>query len=133
MYERKYVIHQQVELSVDEAEEKVREALAAEGFGVLTEIDIQATMKKKLDVERRPYRILGACNPQLANRALDAELPVGVLLPCNVAVFEGDDGKTYVQAIHPRAMFSVIESDDMVPLADEVAERLTRALNTLKP
>lgn len=131
MYDRDYVIHQRVEMGVDEADRAVREALSAEGFGVLTEIDIQATMKKKLDVDRRPYRILGACNPQLANRALDAELPVGVLLPCNVAVFEGDDGKTYVQAIHPRAMFSVIDSEAMVPLADEVAERLERALRSL--
>lgn len=119
--------------TVDEMAARSREALATEGFGVLTEIDVQATLKKKLGVERGPYRILGACNPQLAHRALEAEPAIGVLLPCNVTVFEGEDGATYVQAIKPEAMFSVVGNPALKPVADEVARRLERVLDALEP
>lgn len=114
-----------------EAVERTRRALAAEGFGVITEIDVQATMKNKLGVERRPYLILGACNPGLAHHALEAEPAVGVFLPCNVTVFEGDDGATLVQAIKPDAMFALIEQPAMAPVAREVGERLERVMAAL--
>jgi uncharacterized protein (DUF302 family) len=117
--------------TVDQMAARTREALAVEGFGVLTEIDVQAILKKKLGVERRPYLILGACNPPLAHRALEAEPAIGVLLPCNVTVFEGVDGATYVQAIKPSAMFSVVANPAVKPVADEVAQRLERMLNAL--
>jgi len=128
MYERDYAYTKQVEGSVEEVAGRVREALAGEGFGVLTEIDIQAALRKKLGVDREPYLILGACNPPIAHRALEAEPPIGVLLPCNVTVFAGRDGATYVQAIKPEAMFGMIDNADVRPIADEVGERLRRAL-----
>ena len=118
--------------TVDEMAARAREALAAEGFGVLTEIDVQATLKKKLGVDRGPYLILGACNPPLAHRALETEPAIGVLLPCNVTVFQGDDGATYVQAIKPEAMFSVVGNPAVKPVADEVARRLERVLEALE-
>lgn len=130
-YTRSYAITRHVNSSVPRAIEQVRAALANEGFGVLTEIDIKATMKKKLDKDYKPYVILGACNPGLADQALMAELPVGLLLPCNVVVYEGEDGQTWVQAIKPQAMFSVIDRDDIAPIADEVNARLERVLASL--
>lgn len=131
MYDRSYAYTKRVGGSVEEAAGRVRAALAEEGFGVLTEIDVQATLKAKLDVDRKPYVILGACNPPLADRALQAEPPIGVLLPCNVAVFEGDDGHTYVQAINPVALFSVVEMPDVQPIAELVAEKIRRVLDSL--
>lgn len=131
MYDRSYAYTKQVGEPVEEAADRVRAALAEEGFGVLTEIDVQATLKSKLDVDRKPYVILGACNPPLADRALQAEPPIGVLLPCNVTVFEGDDGHTYVQAIDPVALFSVVEAPDVQPIAELVAEKIRRVLDSL--
>lgn len=112
----------------DEVVAKVRETLSSEGFGVLTEIDVQATLKKKLGVDRAPYLILGACNPALAHRALEAEAAIGVLLPCNVDVFVGGDGVVHVQAIDPRRLFELVGKPEVKPIADEVAERLQRVL-----
>jgi uncharacterized protein (DUF302 family) len=109
----------------------VREALAKEGFGVLTEIDVQAVLKKKLNIDRRPYLILGACNPSLSHQALEAEPPVGVFLPCNVDVFEGDDGATYVQTVRPAKMFGMIANPKLQPIADEVDARIRRVLDAL--
>jgi len=112
-----------------EATERLRQALASEGFGVLTEIDVQATLKKKLGVERRPYLILGACNPNLAHRALEAEPPIGVFLPCNVDVFEGDDGAVYVQTMKPTLVFGMVGNPKLRPIAEEVEAKLVRVLD----
>lgn len=132
MYERDYAYTRHfVGKTVAEMDKQARDALAKEGFGVLTEIDVQATLKKKLGVERKPYLILGACNPQLANRTLEAEPAVGVLLPCNVTIFEGEDGATVVQVIKPAAMFSVVNNPNVKAIADEVGERLERVLASL--
>ncbi len=107
--------------------EAVRAALATQGFGVLTEIDVKATLKKKLDADVAPYIILGACNPKLAHRALTAEPGIGVLLPCNVVVAQADDG-VIVSAIDPRRMFEVVGRPDVAPLAEEVRSLLEAAL-----
>lgn len=117
-------------LSFGDAIEKTTEALNDEGFGVLTEIDIQATMKKKLDADLPAYVILGACNPGLAHRALSAEPQIGLLLPCNVVVREVDDGVS-VSAIDPHAMFSVVDNEDVGALASEVEAGLRRALDSI--
>lgn len=130
MYERDYAYTKHLPgLSIEEASKRVRELLATEGFGVLTEIDIQATLKKKLNVERKPYLILGACNPSLSHQALEVEPAVGVFLPCNVDIFEGDDGTTYVQTVRPSAMFALVDNSKMKPIADEVDARLRRVLD----
>jgi uncharacterized protein (DUF302 family) len=113
--------------TIDEAVEKVTAALAEQGFGVLTTIDVQQTLKNKIDVDFRPYRILGACNPKLAHRALGADPQIGLLLPCNVVVEEEDQGAR-VRIIDPVAMFSVVDREDIAPLADEVKELLGKAL-----
>lgn len=110
---------------------RVRELLAGEGFGVLTEIDVRATMRSKLGLDVRPYLILGACNPGLAHRALSAEPMVGVLLPCNVVVMAGDGGGTVVAAFNPTAGFRMLDNPAMGPIAAEVEQRLRRVLDAL--
>jgi uncharacterized protein (DUF302 family) len=118
-----------VALPYEQAVERTREALAGEGFGVLTEIDVRATLKKKLDVDFRPYVILGACNPPLAHRALTAEPEIGLLLPCNVVVREGDTpGTSVVTAMDPVAALSLAGNDEIAPLAGEVRARLERVV-----
>ena len=114
-----------------QAIERVKAELAKEGFGVLSEIDVQATLKKKLDVDRPPYVILGACNPKLAHQALEAEPSLGVFLPCNVDVFQGEDGATYVQAVRPDVMFRLVDNPKVQPIAAEVDAKLTRVLAAL--
>lgn len=118
------------DLSFPDAVQQVREALADQGFGVLTEIDVQATMKTKLDVDVDPYLILGACNPPLAHRALTAEPEIGLLLPCNVIVRK-DAGQTVVQAMNPQLMVSVVDRPGLQAIADEAAARLQAALEAL--
>jgi len=108
--------------------ERVTEALKKEGFGVLTTIDVAATLKKKLDKDFRRYVILGACNPQLAHRALTADLAVGLLLPCNVTVFEGDNGDSVVHVIKPLAMLGIVKNAEVETVAREADQRLVRAL-----
>ncbi|HEX6307990.1 MAG TPA: DUF302 domain-containing protein [Longimicrobiales bacterium] len=113
----------------EEAVARVRDALATEGFGVLTEIDVRATLKKKLDVDFRPYVILGACNPPLAHRALSSELEIGLLLPCNVVVHAGEDeGTSVVSIMDPEAALSLTGNDAIAPLAADVKSRLERVL-----
>ena len=124
-----YGLKKTVALPVEEADARVREALKEEGFGILTEIDVQATLKQKIDVDFRPYRILGACNPPLAHRALSAETDIGLLLPCNVVVYQGDhENESVVAVMDPEVQLSVTGRDDIEPLAREVRERLERAL-----
>jgi uncharacterized protein (DUF302 family) len=118
-----------VDLPYDDAVAATREALAAEGFGVLTEIDVRATLKKKLDVEFRPYIILGACNPPLAHQALTAEREIGLLLPCNVIVYEADEARRSVVSImDPEAALSLAGNAAIKPLAQDVRSRLERVL-----
>jgi uncharacterized protein (DUF302 family) len=117
----------------DDVVTRVRSALAAEGFGVLTEIDVRATLKNKLDVDFRPYLILGACNPQLAHQALSTELEIGVLLPCNVVVHAGDRaGQCVVTIMDPEAALALTGNDDIAPLAGQVRERLQRVLTEIR-
>ena len=116
------------DLTFADAISATREALASEGFGVLTEINVKETLKKKLDVDFRNYVILGACNPALAHQALTAEPAIGLLLPCNVVVTEDPDGKVVVSAIDPRRMFSVIDRPDVEPLAVAVKDKLVAVL-----
>ena len=114
----------------DEAVEAAREALADEGFGVLAEIDVAATLKAKIGEEREPYLILGACNPSLAHRALGAEEDLGVLLPCNVVVYVSD-GTTHVSAVDAERMLELVGRDEIGPIAAEVRERLSRVMDVL--
>jgi len=115
----------------DDAVEKVTAALKTEGFGVLTTIDVKATLKKKIDVDFRRYVILGACNPTMAHKALSAELDIGALLPCNVVVYEADDGTTVVSAVNPIEMFKVVDRPDMHAIAEDVDSRIRRVLEAL--
>ncbi len=118
--------------SFDEVIEKTIEALKTEGFGVLTTIDVKATLKKKIDVDRRPYTILGACNPVLANQAIEAEPDIGLLLPCNVLVREEDDGSSSVLFMDPNAVLGLVNRDDVVPLASEVRAKLQKVADLLE-
>ena len=125
-----FKIQRKTGLTYAEALAKLPEALKAEGFGVLTQVDVQATLKEKIGADFRRYRILGACNPKLAYRALSAELEVGVMMPCNVIVYEGDDGKAVVSAIDPMATIASTHPGLNV-LAGEVRFGLQRALAAL--
>jgi uncharacterized protein (DUF302 family) len=127
----KYGIQTTVNASYEEAIPRVTEALKKEGFGVLTEIDVKETIKKKLGKEFPKYIILGGCNPDLAYRALSAETEIGLLLPCNVIVYE-KEGKTVVSAQDPEAALSVVGNPALAPIAREAKERLARAIASLK-
>lgn len=111
---------------------RVTDALKTEGFGVLTEIDVKETLKNKLDVDFHPYKILGACNPTLAHRALSAAPEVGLLLPCNVTVSEVEAGRVQVSIIDPLMMMSVVEGAALQPIAQEARERLNRVIAALE-
>lgn len=121
----------QMSCSFDEAVERVTEALKTEGFGVLTEIDVKATLKKKIDVDRNPYKILGACNPKLANQALNADPDIGLLLPCNVVVREEDDGKITVAFMDPLAVLSLVDQEGVEQLATQVRGKLEHVRDQL--
>ena len=117
----------------EDAIEKVTRALGSEGFGVLTTIDVSATLKKKLDVDFRRYTILGACNPPLAHRALQAEPEIGLLLPCNVVVQEAEDGNgVSVSLVDPMAMFGVVESEELESVAGTVSGKLENVLSRIE-
>lgn len=120
-----------VELDFEDAITRVTEKLAGEGFGVLTTIDVQATLKAKLDKDMRPYRILGACNPVLAHQAITAVPDIGLLLPCNVLVREEEDGKVRVDFMDPASVLGLVDDVRVEPLAGEVRNKLEKVLEAL--
>jgi len=126
---KEYAFSTVLDASYEYAVSKVTDALKEEGFGVLTEIDVKSTLKKKLGVDFRKYVILGACNPPYAHRTLQADLDVGLLLPCNVIVYETDDKKAYVSAFNPVSALEVIKSEELKKIAEEVSEKLKRVLD----
>lgn len=126
-----YYIHKQVATGFDETIDAVTEALKREGFGVLTEIDVKATLKKKLDVDFRNYRILGACNPPFAYKALQAEEYIGTMLPCNVIVQEGKDSAVHVAAIDPLTSMQAVNNPALHEIAQELRARLARVVEGL--
>jgi len=126
-----YYFSKTLNMSFDDATEKVRAALQREGFGVLTEIDVKATLKKKIDVDFRPYLILGACNPTMAHKALTAEDKIGVMLPCNVIIQETSDGKIEVAAVDPVASMSAVGNPDLGDIAEGVRAQLKHVIVTL--
>ncbi len=114
---------------MDAAEAAITDALKDEGFGIITRIDIAATLKKKIDLDRAPYVILGACNPRIAGEALATEEELGLLLPCNVIVYENNQGNTVISAINPENMLSIVDNEAMQGMADEVKIILQRAID----
>jgi len=126
-----YYFAKEINLSFDEAIVHVTEELKNEGFGVLTEIDVKATLKKKLDVDFRNYRILGACNPPFAHKALTSEPHIGLMLPCNVVVQESEDGKTLVSAIDPVASMQAVENEYLGEIAGQVRDKLQKVIESL--
>lgn len=126
-----YALSRTVELTYEEADRRVREELQKEGFGILTEIDVSATLKKKLDVDFPPYEILGACNPPLAHQALQKEPDVGLLLPCNVVVRTLEDGRTMVEALDPVKQLAVADNAELESLAKDVRERMERVVTAV--
>jgi uncharacterized protein (DUF302 family) len=127
-----YAYKTTVNLSFEEAVQKVTEELKQEGFGVLTEIDVKDTLKRKLDVDFRKYKILGACNPPNAYKALQAETDIGLMLPCNVVVYEGEEGASVVAAIDPVASMRAVENIGLEATALEVRRKLQRVIEAME-
>lgn len=127
----KYGFGKTVELDFDAAIAQVTEALSKEGFGVLTEIDVQATLKAKLDIDMPGYRILGACNPGLASQAISAQPEIGLLLPCNVLVREDEEGLVHVSFMDPGAVLGLVDDAAVEPLAEQVKEKLETVMAAL--
>jgi uncharacterized protein (DUF302 family) len=126
---KEYAFSAILDTSYEDAISKVTDALKEEGLGVLTEIDVKSTLKKKLNVDFRKYVILGACNPPYAHRTLQTDLDVGLLLPCNVIVYETDDKKAYISALNPVCALEVIKSEELRNIAKEISEKLKRVVN----
>ncbi len=126
-----YGFGKQVAFSFETAIEKVTQQLQAEGFGVLTDIDVAATLKKKLGHEMPPYRILGGCNPSLAHRAIKTEPSIGLLLPCNVVVRQDGSGTVFVEAMDPAAVLDLVDNPDIAGVAREVRAKLQRVIDSL--
>ena len=126
-----YFKSKKVDLSFDQAITEVTERLKEEGFGVLTEIDVKATLKKKLDVDFKNYRILGACNPPFAYRALQAEDKIGLMLPCNVVVEEQEDGTVEVSAVDPVASMLAIKNEKLEPIAEQIRDKLGKVIENM--
>ena len=131
MSHKDYGFRKQVDYSYEEAIEKVTEALKTQGFGVLTTVDMQAIFKNRLDIDTRQYILLGACNPVLANKAVNLELEIGLLLPCNVIVYVNDDGNTIVSIIDPQVMLGVVGNPELDDVANKAREGLQNALAAL--
>ncbi len=127
-----YGLHTTLNVPYETAVEKVTAALKEEGFGILTEIDVKATLKKKLDVDFQRYVILGACNPPLAYQALQAEPGVGLLLPCNVTVYEPEPGRSVVSIVDPLSMLGIVENPELKTIANEAKTRLERVIKALQ-
>jgi uncharacterized protein (DUF302 family) len=128
---KQYGFGKDVNLSFEAALERTTQALQQQGFGVLTDIDVAATMKKKLNVDMPPYRILGACNPPLAHRAISADPQIGLLLPCNVVVRQDQAGKVRVEFMDPNAVLELVDKPDVTALATEVRERLVKVMGAI--
>lgn len=126
-----YHFSKTVDLSFDEAIENVTEKLKKEGFGILTEIDVKATLKKKLDVDFRNYKIMGACNPPYAYKALLAEEKIGTMLPCNVVVQEHEDGQVEISAVDPMASMQAVDNPNLGPIAMEIQTKLKLVIDKL--
>ncbi|MCU7805271.1 MAG: DUF302 domain-containing protein [Candidatus Thiodiazotropha sp. (ex Lucinoma borealis)] len=127
-----YSFKTRLEGDIGVIEDRVVAALKGEGFGVMTEIDVQATMKAKLGIEKRPYRILGACNPSLANQAIEAEPDIGLLLPCNVVIRQEEDGSVTVAFMDPVAVLQLVEGPKIAEMAIDVRQRLERVRDAIE-
>ncbi|MCG8489943.1 MAG: DUF302 domain-containing protein [Candidatus Thiodiazotropha sp.] len=127
-----YSFKSRLDGDIDDIEQRVVAALKVEGFGVLTEIDVKATLKEKLGIEKRPYKILGACNPPLANQAIDAEPDIGLLLPCNVVIRQEEDGSVIVAFMDPVAVLKLVEQPEIGDLAMDVRQRLERVRDAIE-
>ncbi len=131
MQQTSYAFTKKVDLDYEEAIKKVTEELKKEGFGILTEIDVKATLKKKLDVDFKPYIILGACNPPYAYKSLQAEEQIGLMLPCNVIVYVNDNGETIVAAIDPAASMQAVENPELGELATTIQDKLKKVIESV--
>ena len=129
---KEYAFSTVLETSFEDAVDRIKDALKEEGFGVLTEIDVKTTFKKKLDKDFRKYVILGACNPPFAFRTLETDLDVGLLLPCNVIVYETDEKKAYIAAINPVSALKVINKENLKQIAKEVSVKLEKAIEKVR-
>ena len=125
-----YTLRTRVDGEFDDVVAETTDALEDEGFGVLCDIDVRETLQKKLNEDFRQYRILGACNPQLAHQGLEEDLELGTLLPCNIVVYDDDDG-VVVSAVDPQRLIGVAENDDLDPIGDDASERFERVLESL--